>query len=81
MASGLNREEISDKVYELLGYCPVSKRVLPGLIAESTMPIVKDELMKLLVNHGVETPKAQMVRLTQCMNQTTLVCIRLSTAT
>ena len=81
MASGLNHEEISDRVYKLLGYCPVNKRVLPGLIAESTMPIVKDELTNLLINHGVEVTKAKMVRLIVFMSQAACMHTRLSTTT
>ena len=54
-ATGL---DIGQRVSDTLGYCAKSKRVYPGLLAESTTPIIKDALVEDLVDEGVERQKA-----------------------
>ncbi|KAK3085801.1 hypothetical protein FSP39_008859 [Pinctada imbricata] len=50
-ATGLPLEK---KVFEVLGYCTEKEKVLPGLLAEATSPIIKAELTKMLIQEGVE---------------------------
>ncbi|XP_070555722.1 choline dehydrogenase, mitochondrial-like [Ptychodera flava] len=43
---------LAEKVFELLDYDKVEEKVRPGLLAESTMPIIKRRLQKLLEEAG-----------------------------
>ncbi|XP_076449702.1 uncharacterized protein LOC143286051 [Babylonia areolata] len=57
-ATGLN---ISDKLSHTLGYCAKSKRIYPGLLAESTTPIIQEQLVKLLVAEGIKEEEASEI--------------------
>ncbi|CAL1538648.1 unnamed protein product [Lymnaea stagnalis] len=50
--------EIHEKLYNALGVCPKTKRIFPGLLAEQTTPVIQAELVKLLVDEGVDAAKA-----------------------
>ncbi|CAG2256113.1 CHDH [Mytilus edulis] len=50
-ATGLN---IEDKIFETLGFCSETETIQPGLLAEATTSIIKDELAKMLINEGVD---------------------------
>ncbi|WAR11618.1 CHDH-like protein, partial [Mya arenaria] len=54
-ATGLN---LDAEISELLGYCQISKKFNPGLLAESTKPIIQNELTKLLETKGYQTSEA-----------------------
>lgn len=54
--------DIVNAVYRLLGFCPVTQKVKPGLLAEATMPEIKGKLVELLVIHGMELNEAEEVR-------------------
>ena len=58
MATGLDLEA---KVNDLLGYCTISQKFNPGLLAESTKPIIQTELTKLLVNEGFSFEEARKI--------------------
>uniref|UniRef100_A0A2C9KB69 Uncharacterized protein n=1 Tax=Biomphalaria glabrata TaxID=6526 RepID=A0A2C9KB69_BIOGL len=51
--------EIHEKLYTALGVCPKTKRIYPGLLAESTAPVIQEELVKLLVREGVAADVAK----------------------
>uniref|UniRef100_A0A0L8FNW9 Glucose-methanol-choline oxidoreductase C-terminal domain-containing protein n=1 Tax=Octopus bimaculoides TaxID=37653 RepID=A0A0L8FNW9_OCTBM len=50
---------IQKKVYDMLGYCTLSNKVVPGLLAEATGPIIKEELIKLLMKEGFSLQRAE----------------------
>ncbi|GAB1602002.1 uncharacterized protein LOC115221581 isoform X1 [Argonauta hians] len=50
---------LQKKVYDMLGYCTLSNKVVPGLLAEATGPIIKEELIKLLIKEGFSAQRAQ----------------------
>lgn len=54
-ATGLNIEE---KVFETLGYCSTSDKVLPGILAEATTEIVQNELAKMMSKEGIPEKEA-----------------------
>ncbi|KAK7505255.1 hypothetical protein BaRGS_00003417 [Batillaria attramentaria] len=54
-ATGL---DIGQQLSDTLGFCAKSKRVFPGLLAESTTPIIQRELTKTLVAQGIEESTA-----------------------
>uniref|UniRef100_A0A914VFE7 Uncharacterized protein n=1 Tax=Plectus sambesii TaxID=2011161 RepID=A0A914VFE7_9BILA len=60
-ASNLKESEIAKEVYRLLGFCPIEKKVRPGLLAEATMGEIRERLVHLLVEHGLESDKAIQV--------------------
>ncbi|KAH9507759.1 hypothetical protein Btru_053653 [Bulinus truncatus] len=51
--------DVHEKLYNALGVCSKTKRIYPGLLAEMTTPVIQDELIKLLVNEGVERKVAK----------------------
>ncbi|XP_071172539.1 uncharacterized protein [Mytilus edulis] len=55
-ATGLN---IEDKIFETLGFCSETETIQPGLLAEATTSIIKDELAKMLINEGVDEDEAR----------------------
>lgn len=57
-ATGLDLEA---KVNHLLGYCTISKKFNPGLLAESTKPIIQNEIAKLLENEGYSFDEAYKI--------------------
>lgn len=57
-ATGL---DIQDTVYNKLGYCSMTERVKPGLLAESTTIIIQEELAKLLEKEGIKKEKAREI--------------------
>lgn len=61
IASGLKSVDIAKEVYRLLGFCPLTQKVKPGLLAEATMPEIKGKLVELLVIHGMEMNEAEEV--------------------
>ena len=60
-ASGLKSKDIAHKVYELLGYCPKEEKFRPGLLAEATMPEIRQRLVQLLTHHGLDSLAANKV--------------------
>jgi hypothetical protein len=61
LASNLDAEHISSQVYELLGYCPVAKRVRPGLLAEGTYAQIRESMVAMLVRNGLAQDDATRV--------------------
>ncbi|XP_046329576.2 uncharacterized protein LOC124113340 [Haliotis rufescens] len=57
-ASGLDIEE---KIFDTLGFCHKSNRVLPGLLAEKTTPEIVEELEKVLVGEGLSPERSMEV--------------------
>ncbi|KAL5022044.1 hypothetical protein ScPMuIL_001199 [Solemya velum] len=57
-ASGL---DIKDTVYNSLGYCSMTERVKPGMLAECTTTIIQEEMAKLLEKEGIEKDKAREI--------------------
>ncbi|XP_045191424.2 uncharacterized protein LOC123548319 [Mercenaria mercenaria] len=57
-ATGL---ELEEKINDLLGYCSISKKFNPGLLAESTKPIIQEELTSFLQEHGFEREEARKI--------------------
>lgn len=55
-ATGL---KIEDKIFETLGFCSETETIQPGLLAEATTSIIKDELAKMLINEGVDEDEAR----------------------
>ena len=55
LATGL---ELEEKIYNLLGYSTFRSKFNPGLLAESTKPIIQAELVKLLQNEGYSENEA-----------------------
>ncbi|XP_052229858.1 uncharacterized protein LOC127843972 [Dreissena polymorpha] len=51
--------DLENKIFELLGYCRISKKFNPGLLAESTKLIIQTELTKLLETEGYEEAAAR----------------------
>ncbi|KAL3103277.1 hypothetical protein niasHS_002463 [Heterodera schachtii] len=45
---------IAPKVFHALGFCPVLKKVKRGLLAEGTMRQIRDRVVHLLVQNGLE---------------------------
>ncbi|CAJ0947907.1 unnamed protein product, partial [Mesorhabditis belari] len=52
---------LSEKVYRLLGYCPIEMKVRPGLLAEGTMLQIREEITKLLIEQGLRKDQAQEI--------------------
>lgn len=57
-ATGL---DIGQQLSDTLGFCAKSKRVFPGLLAESTTPIIQKALTKTLVSAGIEELQAEKI--------------------
>lgn len=57
-ATGL---KIEDKIFSTLGFCSETETIQPGLLAEATTSIIKDELTKILVKEGIEEEKAREI--------------------
>ena len=57
-ATGL---KIEDKIFETLGFCSETETIGPGLLAEATTSIIKDELTKTLVREGVSERDARTI--------------------
>ena len=60
-ATNLKTNNLSEEIYRLLGFCPVEKKVRPGLLAESTMPEIRKRLVQLLVDHDMLEKDAKTV--------------------
>uniref|UniRef100_A0A914GTP8 Uncharacterized protein n=1 Tax=Globodera rostochiensis TaxID=31243 RepID=A0A914GTP8_GLORO len=52
---------IASKVYHALGFCPILKKVKRGLLAEGTMRQIRDRVVNLLVQHGLDRDEAMSV--------------------
>ncbi len=50
--------DLEQKVCDLFGYCNVNNKFNPGLLAESTKPIIQSELVKLLHAEGYDVDRA-----------------------
>lgn len=48
-------------MYDLFGYCTISEKFNPGLLAEGTKPLVQAELTNLLVAEGYDHEEAKKV--------------------
>lgn len=57
-ATGL---QIEEKIYQNIGFCPETEKVLPGTLAEATTAKMKDELVVLLTSHGIAEANARQV--------------------
>ncbi|GMT36193.1 hypothetical protein PFISCL1PPCAC_27490 [Pristionchus fissidentatus] len=53
--------EISEKIYKLLGFCPHQQKVRPGLLAEGTMAQIRESIVELLTDHGVDSVNARKI--------------------
>ena len=60
MATGLDLE---DTMNSMLGYCSVNQKFNPGLLAESTKPIIQDLLIKFLQEKGFNEEAAKKILL------------------
>ena len=59
-------EEIEQQLCDTLGFCAKSKRVFPGLLAEATAPIIKKELIYVLVQRNIPEEKAAHI-INECL--------------
>ncbi|XP_033117526.1 choline dehydrogenase, mitochondrial-like isoform X2 [Anneissia japonica] len=56
--TGLNLEA---KIHHLFKYNQAERKILPGLLAEETMPIIKRQLEKLLQGEGLDFDRSQEI--------------------
>ncbi|KJH48393.1 haloacid dehalogenase-like hydrolase [Dictyocaulus viviparus] len=63
----------SRDVFQLLGICPVKKKVKPGLLAEATMQQIKVEIQKLLMQNGVKNVHKLDV-IDRCIHESQSAC-------
>lgn len=52
---------IEEKVFETIGYCSTSEKVMPGILAEATTEIVQAELAKMMTKEGIPEKEAMEI--------------------
>ena len=53
--------DVVQKLYMLLGYCPIERKVLGGLLAEGTMVQIHDQIVSLLIQQGIDRRKSEKI--------------------
>lgn len=55
---------IAQEIYDLLGFCPITKVVKSGMLAENTMVQIKNSIIDLIMQHGLPADTATTVKTT-----------------